>query len=39
VQGTAEGLAFSRSEMNDLLALAELGIQNLVALQKQSLLP
>ena len=39
VQGTAEGLAFSRSEMNDLLALAELGIQHLVALQKQSLLP
>ena len=39
VQGTAEGLAFSRSEMSDLLALAELGIQNLVALQKQSLLP
>ena len=39
VQGTAEGLAFSRSEMNYLLGLAELGIQNLVALQKQSLLP
>ena len=37
VQGTAEGAAFSRREMNDLLALAEQGIRELVALQKTSL--
>ncbi len=38
VQGTAEGAAFSRREMDALLALAEKGISDLVALQKQSLL-
>ena len=38
VQGTAEGAAFSRQEMNALLALAEQGISDLVALQKMSLL-
>ncbi len=38
VQGTAEGLAFSRQEMDALLALAEKGIRDLVLLQKQSLL-
>lgn len=38
VQGTAEGAAFSRQEMDDLLALAEKGISDLVALQKNSLL-
>jgi len=37
VQGTAEGLAFSRQEMDVLLALAEKGISELVVLQKQSL--
>jgi ribonuclease PH len=37
VQGTAEGAAFSRQEMNALLALAEQGISELVALQKLSL--
>jgi len=37
VQGTAEGLAFSRQEMDVLLALAEQGISELVVLQKQSL--
>jgi len=37
VQGTAEGATFSRQEMNDLLTLAEKGIQELVLLQKQSL--
>jgi len=37
VQGTAEGLAFSRQEMDVLLALAEKGIGELVVLQKQSL--
>ena len=38
VQGTAEGQAFSRQEMNALLALAEKGIAALVEMQKQSLL-
>ncbi len=37
VQGTAEGAAFSRIEMDALLELAEKGISDLVALQKQSL--
>ena len=38
VQGTAEGAAFSRQEMDALLGLAENGIRELVALQKKSLL-
>ena len=38
VQGTAEGAAFSRQEMDALLGLAENGIRELVALQKNSLL-
>ncbi len=33
VQGTAEGMAFSRSELDDLLALAELGITEIVGMQ------
>ena len=37
VQGTAEGAAFSRQEMNALLTLAEQGISDLIALQKLSL--
>ena len=37
VQGTAEGVAFSRQEMDVLLALAEKGISELVLLQKRSL--
>ena len=37
VQGTAEGAAFSRADMNALLALAEKGIAALVVMQKQSL--
>ncbi|MFZ4478647.1 MAG: ribonuclease PH [Rhodoferax sp.] len=37
VQGTAEGLAFSRKQMDQLLALAEKGVGELVALQKQCL--
>jgi ribonuclease PH len=37
VQGTAEGAAFTRAEMDALLALAEKGIGELVALQTQSL--
>ena len=36
VQGTAEGVAFTRKEMDSLLALAEKGIAELVVLQKQS---
>jgi ribonuclease PH len=35
VQGTAEGAAFSRSEMDALLALAEKGIAELMVLQRQ----
>ena len=38
VQGTAEGVAFTRDEMNSLLGLAEKGIGELVTLQKQALL-
>jgi ribonuclease PH len=37
VQGTAEGEAFSRKELDALLSLAEKGIQELVTLQKQAL--
>ena len=37
VQGTAEGAAFSRAEMNALLALAEKGIGELMVLQRQCL--
>ena len=37
VQGTAEGAAFSRAEMNALLALAEKGIEELMAMQQKSL--
>jgi ribonuclease PH len=38
VQGTAEGAAFTRQEMDGLLALAEKGIAELVQLQIKSLL-
>jgi ribonuclease PH len=37
VQGTAEGAAFSRDEMNQLLALAEKGISELMQMQQASL--
>jgi ribonuclease PH len=37
VQGTAEGLAFSRAEMDSLLTLAEKGIADLMVLQQQAL--
>ena len=37
VQGTAEGAAFSRAEMDALLTLAEKGITELMVLQQQSL--
>jgi ribonuclease PH len=34
VQGTAEGVAFTRVEMDRMLGLAEKGIAQLIALQK-----
>lgn len=37
VQGTAEGAAFTRAEMDALLALADKGIRELVVLQQKSL--
>ena len=37
VQGTAEGAAFTRAEMDQLLQLADKGIQELIALQLQAL--
>jgi ribonuclease PH len=37
VQGTAEGAAFTRDEMNALLALAEKGIGELVVQQREAL--
>ncbi len=37
VQGTAEGAAFSRQEMNALLALAEAGVADLVQAQRHAL--
>ena len=37
LQGTAEGAAFTRAEMDRLLGLADQGIRELVALQRQAL--
>jgi ribonuclease PH len=37
VQGTAEGVAFSRVEMNQLLDLADGGIRQLIVAQKAAL--
>ena len=37
VQGTAEGAPFTRAEMDRLLALADQGIRDLVAMQKRAL--
>jgi ribonuclease PH len=37
VQGTAEGASFARAEMERLLDLAQLGIGELVALQRAAL--
>ena len=34
VQGTAEGMPFSRGELEEMLALAELGIAELVEAQR-----
>lgn len=36
VQGTAEGLAFSRGQLDDLLNLAELGIKELLKMQAET---
>jgi ribonuclease PH len=35
VQGTAEGIAFTRKELDELLALAELGINEIIAAQRE----
>jgi ribonuclease PH len=37
LQGTAEGAAFSRSEMDALLGLADKGIRELIAAQRGAL--
>ena len=37
VQGTAEGMAFTRSELDDLLGLAEHGIAEILDLQREAL--
>jgi ribonuclease PH len=37
VQGTAEGVAFTRGEMDGLLTLADKGIRELITLQKAAL--
>jgi len=39
VQGTAEGNAFSRTELDTMLDMAQHGIQELIAIQKQVLTP
>jgi ribonuclease PH len=36
VQGTAEGVAFTRQEMDSLLALADKGIGELIVMQNQA---
>jgi len=35
LQGTAEGLAFSRGELDELLTLAEMGIEQVIELQRE----
>jgi ribonuclease PH len=37
VQGTAEGMPYSRGELDDLLLLAESGITEIVSLQEELL--
>lgn len=37
VQGTAEGVSFSRQELNDMLDMAQQGIQELIEIQKKVL--
>jgi ribonuclease PH len=36
VQGTAEGRAFKKTELDKMLTLAELGIQEIIMLQKKA---
>jgi ribonuclease PH len=35
VQGTAEGMAFSRAELDDLLGLASVGLAEIIGLQAE----
>jgi len=37
VQGTAEGVPFTRDQMNALMALAEKGVRELIAMQQEAL--
>jgi len=37
VQGTAEGIPFSRAELDDMLILGDKGINELIRLQKAAL--
>jgi len=37
IQGTAEGLPFSKSSLDSLVQLAEEGINNLISIQKKSI--
>jgi len=37
IQGTAEGIAFKRSELGSMLALAESGISDLIKFQRKAL--
>jgi ribonuclease PH len=39
IQGTAEGVPFTRVQSDELLALAESGIKSLVAKQREALRP
>ena len=39
VQGTGEEAPFSRQELDELLALAELGIQTMIVEQRKVLVP
>ena len=39
IQGTAEGLPFSRPELDRMLALAKSGIDTLIAMQRETLAP
>ena len=39
IQGTAEGLPFTRSELDQMLVLAKTGIETLVGLQREALAP
>jgi ribonuclease PH len=37
VQGTAEGVPFSRAELDEMLALGDTGIRELIGMQKAAL--